>query len=142
LRPYTTRKLEFRSQPCVFLGYSSFHKSFKCLDRKTGRIYIFRDVLFDENIFPFSTDSTLVATTHSNLLENHILLPSMTLRPNPSSTGPDLMTNQQRYVEPIVTDTYAGEDLVVGYKEQDASAEPLHETLGSSDEMTESSPQL
>jgi hypothetical protein len=52
------------------------------------------------------------------------------------------MTNQQRYVEPIVTDTYAGEDLVVGYKEQDASAEPLHETLGSSDEMTESSPQL
>jgi hypothetical protein len=68
LRPYATRKIEFRSQPCVFLGYSSFHKGFKCLDMKTVRIYISRDVIFDDNVFPF-TDSAPATTTNSNLLE-------------------------------------------------------------------------
>jgi hypothetical protein len=29
------------------------HKGFKCLDLSSGRIYISRDVVFDENIFPF-----------------------------------------------------------------------------------------
>ncbi|CAM8986787.1 unnamed protein product [Rhodiola kirilowii] len=40
---------------CVFLGYSSFHKGYKCLDRRTGRIYISRNVVFDEHIFPYAT---------------------------------------------------------------------------------------
>lgn len=30
------------------------HKGFKCLDILMGRIYISRDVVFDENVFPFS----------------------------------------------------------------------------------------
>jgi hypothetical protein len=30
------------------------HKGFKCLDVSEGRIYIFRDVIFDETIFPFT----------------------------------------------------------------------------------------
>jgi histone deacetylase 1/2 len=54
LRPYNSRKLEFRSKRCTFLGYSTSHKGFKCLDIATGRIYISRDVVFDENIFPFA----------------------------------------------------------------------------------------
>jgi hypothetical protein len=36
------------------LGYSNRHKGFKCLDLSTGRTYISRDIIFDENIFPFS----------------------------------------------------------------------------------------
>lgn len=51
LRPYNKHKLDFRSKLCVFLGYSSLHKGYKCLDRSTGRVYISRDVIFDENIF-------------------------------------------------------------------------------------------
>jgi hypothetical protein len=54
-RPYNTRKLEFSSNKCVFLGYSSCHKGYKCLDVATGRVYISRDVVFDESVFPFST---------------------------------------------------------------------------------------
>jgi hypothetical protein len=29
------------------------HKGYKCLEPKTGRVYISRDVVFDEQIFPF-----------------------------------------------------------------------------------------
>ena len=54
LRPYNTRKLQFRSRQCVFLGYRDMHKGFKCLDPKEGRVYISRDIVFDEHVFPFA----------------------------------------------------------------------------------------
>jgi hypothetical protein len=37
----------------VFIGYSAMHKGYMCLELKTGRVYISRDVVFDEQIFPF-----------------------------------------------------------------------------------------
>lgn len=55
LRPYNTRKLQYRSKQCVFVGYSNQHKGFKCLDPKEGRVYISRDVVFDETVFPFAS---------------------------------------------------------------------------------------
>jgi transposase InsO family protein len=55
LRPYNSRKLTFRTRQCVFLGYNSSHKGYKCFDRTTGRVYISRDVNFDENVFPFAS---------------------------------------------------------------------------------------
>jgi hypothetical protein len=30
------------------------HKGFKCLDVSEGRVYISRDVVFDENVYPFA----------------------------------------------------------------------------------------
>jgi hypothetical protein len=54
LRPYNAKKLTFRSKECVFIGYSEHHKGYKCLDRSTGRVYISRDVVFDETSFPFA----------------------------------------------------------------------------------------
>jgi hypothetical protein len=47
LRPYNTHKLAFRLKQCTFLGYSTHHKGYKCLDISTGRVYIPRDVVFD-----------------------------------------------------------------------------------------------
>lgn len=55
MRPYNTRKLEFRSKKCVFFGYSHKHKGCKCLDPSVGHIYISRDVIFDEYAFPFAS---------------------------------------------------------------------------------------
>ena len=73
LRPYNTHKLQFRSKQCVFLGFSTHHKGFKCLDVSSGRVYISRDIIFDENIFPFST---LHANAGARLKYEILLLPS------------------------------------------------------------------
>jgi hypothetical protein len=53
-RPYNNHKLEFRSKKCVFLGYSSLHKGYKCLHVPSNRVFMSRDVISDENVFPFS----------------------------------------------------------------------------------------
>jgi len=47
-------KLAPRSTACVFLGYPSSHKGYRCLDLSTRRIIISRHVVFDETCFPFS----------------------------------------------------------------------------------------
>jgi len=54
LRPYHAHKLDFRSSPCVFLGYSSSHLGYRCLDLESDRIYVSRHVRFHENVFPFA----------------------------------------------------------------------------------------
>lgn len=71
LHPYNKHKLQFRSTRCVFLGYSNMHKRFKCLDPTSGRIYISRDVTFDESIFPYSSLSTTTTYSPESLLNNH-----------------------------------------------------------------------
>ena len=53
LRAYTSHKLNYWSEKCVFLGYSSMHLGYRCLSLITNRIYISRDVIFDEQVFPF-----------------------------------------------------------------------------------------
>ena len=53
LRAYNTQKFDFHTTKCVFLGYSSDHKGYKCL-HSSGRIYIAKSVIFNEKEFPFS----------------------------------------------------------------------------------------
>ena len=78
LRPFNARKLEFRSTQCAFLGYSNLHKGFKCLDINSDRIYISRDVVFDENLFPFPK---LHANARMQLRSEILLLDPKLLNP-------------------------------------------------------------
>jgi histone deacetylase 1/2 len=78
LRPYNRQKLEFRSKQCVFLGYSNMHKGFKCLEISSGRVYVSRDVVFDETEFPFSK---LHSNAGARLREEISLLPFNLLNP-------------------------------------------------------------
>jgi hypothetical protein len=64
LRPYNKHKLSFRSKECVFLGYSSLHKGYKCLDPDSDRVYISRDAIFDENIFSICQVTTQLFTVY------------------------------------------------------------------------------
>jgi Reverse transcriptase (RNA-dependent DNA polymerase)/gag-polypeptide of LTR copia-type/GAG-pre-integrase domain len=66
LRPYTKHKLEPRSAQCIFLGYSTIYKGYFCLQPETARIYISRNVNFDENVFPFKVCKSSPTTTSPN----------------------------------------------------------------------------
>lgn len=44
--------MAFRSSQCVFIGYNTFHKGYRCL-HPSGRIYIARSVTFNETEFPY-----------------------------------------------------------------------------------------
>jgi hypothetical protein len=58
LRPYNAHKLDYRSKPCIFLGYN--YAGYKCLDPVTNKAYLSRHVVFDENSFPAKD----LATSH------------------------------------------------------------------------------
>jgi hypothetical protein len=52
LRPYTPHKLVFKSKQCIFLGFSSNHKGYRCFDLVSRKVYLSRNVVFDESLFP------------------------------------------------------------------------------------------
>jgi histone deacetylase 1/2 len=52
LRPYTSHKLESRSKPCIFLGYSLTQSAYLCYHPPTSKMYVSRHVKFVESIFP------------------------------------------------------------------------------------------
>jgi hypothetical protein len=58
LRPYATHKLSFRSKPCIFIGYGSNQKGYRCLDPLTHKVYLSRNVIFDETKFPAKSPSS------------------------------------------------------------------------------------
>jgi len=57
--PRTKDKFAPRSRKCVFLGYSFGKKGWKVCDLETREIFVSRDVVFQENIFPFATSEAL-----------------------------------------------------------------------------------
>uniref|UniRef100_A0A803Q615 Integrase catalytic domain-containing protein n=1 Tax=Cannabis sativa TaxID=3483 RepID=A0A803Q615_CANSA len=72
LRPYQSHKFQYHSTKCVNLGYSDRHKGYKCLS-STGRLYISRNVIFNEDEFPFLTG---FLNTHQNEQTVHVSVPS------------------------------------------------------------------
>jgi len=52
LRPYAENKLSYHSIPCIFIGYCSSQKGYRCLDSVSECVYISHSVVFDENYFP------------------------------------------------------------------------------------------
>ncbi|WVZ70805.1 hypothetical protein U9M48_019442 [Paspalum notatum var. saurae] len=49
-----SHKLAPRFAQCVFLGYSTHHKGYRCLDLSSNRVIISRHIIFDETSFPFA----------------------------------------------------------------------------------------
>ena len=101
LKPNNSHKLELKSQPCIFVGYSPTQNAYYCLKLNNNRVYFSRHVHFKENIFPFSklknstsSSSDLVeqwAPLTLSILSNTRSFSSHSLQTNsPSSTPPTL----------------------------------------------------
>ena len=91
----TRNKLQPRSTPCVFLGYSSNHRGYKCYELSTRKIILSRHVIFEENTFPFSTMNP-PTTTDYNFLDDGIipLLPSHLYTTYPATPSPNIIATQ------------------------------------------------
>ena len=68
LRPYSSSKLDSRSERCIFLGYSACHSGYRCLSIASGKLYISRDVVFIEDAYPFKEKSQSISVRS---LDNH-----------------------------------------------------------------------
>ena len=96
LPPYTKHKMEDRSKPCVFLGYSTSQSDYLCLHKPTGRLCTSRHVTFQESRFPFSespTSSSSPSEAHDMISvapDHHPVtrVPVQTPAPPPASTTP------------------------------------------------------
>ena len=88
LRPYNTRKFAFRSQCCLFLGYSLHRAGYICLTAD-GKTIISRNVIFNESHFPYNAQSLPFAVSSGNILPTVSSNPSLTIVPfHPSPAAP------------------------------------------------------
>lgn len=88
IRPYASHKLDVKSTPCVFLGYSTTQSAYFCLDKITSRIYTSRHVVFHESIFPFAITSRQTDQIEISDLESPIYPLVSMIRPACGTLSP------------------------------------------------------
>ncbi|KAJ9565991.1 LOW QUALITY PROTEIN: hypothetical protein OSB04_001957 [Centaurea solstitialis] len=76
--PTSVHKLAPRSSACVYLGPSTDHRGYRCLDLITQKVIISRHVNFDETHFPFPDFQTRPTSEDYNAFDvDDSLLPSL-----------------------------------------------------------------
>ena len=74
LKPYTHHKLQPKSIPCIFIGYSPSQYAYQCLDPKTNKIYTSRHVVFHDNQFPYPTLTQIAPAVNPPTTNRHNLI--------------------------------------------------------------------
>ncbi|KAI3797236.1 hypothetical protein L1987_32491 [Smallanthus sonchifolius] len=90
-------KLHPRSIRCIFLGYPSNFRGYRCLDPHTGKVHLSRHVTFDEESFPFTdpnpTDAYKFLDDEQTPF-HHFQFPSSSTQPNPPTHPPVIHNNE------------------------------------------------
>ncbi|KAG7587359.1 GAG-pre-integrase domain [Arabidopsis thaliana x Arabidopsis arenosa] len=132
LRPYTNNKLEDRSTPCVFLGYSQTQSAYLCLQPSSGRIYTSRHVKFDESVFPFQKKSTAPPQTNPEQATIQITEPVTTIHIPPPNTTPN-PPNSPNPQPSLVLSSTPGPASLDSHRQPDSSTASSQNTNGGDD---------
>ena len=97
LRPYTSHKLDPRSKPCVFFGYSLTQSAYLCYDPSTLKVFVSRHVKFVESIYPFSSTCSQDARPDSSTVTTWIPQPIPIRSITPALISPSAGCPQQHH---------------------------------------------
>ncbi|WZZ30847.1 hypothetical protein YC2023_014248 [Brassica napus] len=144
LRPYNAHKLQDKSQPCVFLGYSPTQSAYFCLDRTTNRIYTSRHVQFVETLFPFQEKAavsdpqhTSTPTAPASVATTIPVMPPEQMGPVPETLHPTAPPPPQPQVLPSHSSpTSSSSSSEPTALSQNESQTPIQPNLASSNEPT------
>ena len=72
---------------CIFLGYSAFHHGYRCMSLTSGRLYISRDVIFQEQVYPFQEQPEII-NSEPNSSPSLLGTSPLLTRPNSEASFP------------------------------------------------------
>ncbi|XP_010495533.1 PREDICTED: uncharacterized protein LOC104772640 [Camelina sativa] len=122
LRAYGNNKFDPKSLKCVFLGYNEKYKGYQCIYPPTGRVYISRHVLFDENAYPFVDEySALIPAATTPLLSAWQCVPSSVASESPQPAIVEQQNNTDLVEDPALI---SGDDA---HEHTNSDDESLHE---------------
>lgn len=99
---YVSKKLESKSTPCIFLGYSLTQSAYRCRNPHSKNLFTSRHVIFVETIFPFSSHISPDSLTSWLPTVFHFKTPSPLPNPTPQDhTQPAPQLVAIRAPEPI-----------------------------------------
>lgn len=119
-RPYNSSKMEYRSQKCIFLGYSPLHKGYRCLS-SDGKIYISKSVEFDESSFPYELLFNLKSSSAPHLPVSTIKLD----HPIPPSSIPSDSSSPPLSQSPNMPHSHPSTPSFTPSHSQSTSSSPL-----------------
>ena len=109
LRPNSSHKIDPKSSPCVFLGYSLTQIAFLCFDPTLNKLFVSHHVKFMETVFPFAsptTSTTPVIDTDSVLLTSSFTSFNFPAPPSSSellNSSPSILLSSLEQLSPYPT---------------------------------------